>query len=298
MSNTHRWILGTAIVLIVSLGFLSNALLLRTLDDLRGVRQQLTTVQASEKTGPMTDDEVMQEGDGPRSSLASFGQLLAPGDRATYFMELENGLALIGVEEPTDDPATKHDLTVYLADMEESKLTKLFTRDLSGPGHSVSFVKEEYQHAARVHVVTQWEGYDNRYTDYIRLRDGAHLLTQQYQNGQAIVLTKNGKSLDISLAPKEACKDNVLEPAKRVNVDGLLVNGQEIKFGKAYSVECQPSELLGAGFYPAIDESWYSGNLTAQGEDFLYLRLPIAVEALVDLNNMVPSAIKVRNIVF
>lgn len=295
MPTTHRWILGTAVVLMVTLGFLTNAMLMRTLDELRGVRQQLKNEQIDRKT---TSDSGYPEFDpnAPHSSLSTFGQMIPPGQRASYFMDLKNGLAVIGIEEPTNDPATVHDLVLYVADSEKGNLTHIATRDLSGPGHSVVLETHEFQPTVRVRTLTQWEGFDEHYTDYIRIEDGALLLTERYRNGQAIELTRGDKKLEIALSPDGACTDNASEPAKRVNVTGIVANGQEIKFKKSYPVTCSVSEMAGAGFYPEIAESWYDGSKTAQGEELLYMRLPVPVEVVVDVGNLTPSGIKVRDI--
>jgi hypothetical protein len=294
MTNTHRWILGSAIVLIVTLGFVSTGLLLRTLEDLRQVRQDL----AAEQTGRTTVTQNPLDIQETQSSLARFGGLIPSAQRATHFVELNENLAVIGVEPATTDPESQRDLVLYVADTRSNKLTALATRDLSGPGQTVNFKSFDYGPTVQIQTFTQWEGFDRQITDYVRKADGALVLTETYHNGQLLELTRGDKTLELQLSPKDGCSDNIMDPAKQVNVTGLLANGREIKFKKPYQVTCSPSEMMGAGFYPGISVSYYTGEKTAQGEDLLYVRLPFGVEVRVDVDQLTPESITVTELAF
>ncbi|MEI7511993.1 MAG: hypothetical protein WCK01_00855 [Candidatus Uhrbacteria bacterium] len=263
MSNTSRWLIGSVMVIVLGAVFLSNGLLPTVAKGLPRVKNNF---------------------------LTTIGKIMPSGQDPKYLFQIQNGLAVIGVEE-SKDFAEDHALSLYTANSKTGSLTPLVKRDLSGPGHNISFEVGEFSKVLRVETMTQWEGYDDRYADYIRIDDGTLAFTTRYQNGQAVILTHDGTSLDITLAPKEGCDSNSVEPARTVNITGVIVNGKELSFKKSYPVTCSISEMMSAGFYPDIQEPWYSGDLTAQGAEYAYVSLPFGASLRIDLKKFSAEAI-------
>lgn len=214
----------------------------------------------------------------------------------TFTYKLNGPLMLTGTEHFTN-PAEDHKLELAIENADTGARTLLATRDLSGPGHSVSIASYEYQPTLAIRTLTQWEGYDDRYADYIRIEDGSLALTTRFQNGQGIILSRGEKKLDIELSPKGACDDNRQDPdGKIIQVTGVNLNGVEKRFSKPYPVRCLYSEMMNQGFYPGMLEPEYTGQRWATGKDYATVNLPIPVSLQIDVDLLSPEGVEINEL--
>lgn len=291
MSNAQRWIFGTVVVLLVIVGFVANGLYIQTAKQLSATQAQLAMMQShpametssstTATTEPLPDDSAAE-----KNMLARVANLLPEGANIEHTLALSNGLTLVGSEPAFDGGSETKSLTLWLADTANGTVRSLDTIDTTGPGITISFETRDYPGIAIVRVLSQWEGYDVHTTDYVSMDTGKLLLRQTYDAGQLLELKRNGKTLTLQFAPADGCK-NVTNDTTRVNITGLLANGTELKFKKPYPYTCGYSELMGMGYYPAIDEVEFDGQATAQGVNNAYLRTDLGkIYATIDVDKL------------
>ena len=281
--------MGTVVVLLVIVGFVANGLFLKTSGELKQAQTELNQLKSKPTVEPAPDDSPSE-----KNMLSRAADLLPEGAIITHTLLLQNGLTLVTTVPNFDGGSEEVSMTLWLVDTANSKITEISEHDITGPGVTTSLEDAPFTGLARSRILIQWEGLDERITEYLSTKDGALLLVQKYNSGDRIDLTRNGKTLSLELAPKDGCKSNVSEPARKVNVTGVLANGTEIKFKKPYSVTCQPSEMAGMGFYPSMPEAHYDGQATAQGENFAYLTMPFGnVHLTIDVDRMTADGVKV-----
>jgi hypothetical protein len=292
MNMTQRWVMGIVVVLLVSVGFVANALFLQTSDQLKKAQAEIAQLKTQPTTEPAPDDSASE-----KNMLARVADLLPEGAYITNTLALQNDLTLVGSAPIFDGGSEQKSMTLWIADPANNKISELTHHDTTGPGVSTSFDMRDYPPLATVHTLVQWEGYDERATDYVNSASGTLLLTQQWHNGQEIDLTRNGKTLKIELAPKGGCGGTGTlhaGPVLKDSVSGILVNGIEIKFKKAYTVECSHDDEAGLDLYPAIPEISYDGQATAQGENTAYVNLPFGkVNLTIDVDKLDASGIRI-----
>jgi len=289
MSKTQQWVMGTVVVLLVIVGFVANGLFIKTSGDLKKANEEIASLKSQPTVEPAPDDSPSE-----KNMLSRVADLLPEGANITHTLALQNGLTLVTTVPNFDGGSEQVSMTLWLVDTANNKITELSERDITGPGVTTSLEDAPYTAIARSRILIQWEGLDDRITDYVATKDGALLLTQYYHSGDSIDLARNGKTLKLELAPKDGCKTNVSEPARHVNVTGILANGVEIKFKKPYGVTCQPSEMEGMGFYPQMPEVQFDGQATAQAENMAYLTLPFGhVSLTIDVDRMTSGGVKI-----